>query len=591
MSEEVSDDERSEELRAIKAIFPELKVNADNPFFASLDLLVIPSKPISISVPRAVGNLPGQLQNGQAKPAGGSDHAIPEAQAAPEIKQLSYLPPLTIDLKLPGGYPSDLPPEFRLSSLWIPSEKLEDLEAHLRSLWEENGRNAVVYDFIDYLQQLSEKAFDVDMSRDGVSQEGQHLEIVLLDYDLMMQKAKFDEETFECGICLEPKKGKACHRLNLCGHVFCVECLKDFYNTCITEGDIQNVKCQAPKCEETAARRSVPTKKKRRPKQDGTLEPSELLEISLEQEQVQRYIRLKRQKALEADKSTIYCPRKWCQEAAQLAHKRSSEDEEADEDHASNAEVEDTAPAPDDQPGEKFPPPAERLAICTSCAFAFCIVCETSWHGEFAPCHARSQAEVSAEEAASQEYLLLHSSPCPTCAAPCQKTGGCNHIVCFTCQSHFCYLCSSYLQIDNPYKHFNTEWEPCYMRLWDGEGGDVAPIPRRPPPRNRARAPRPPPVEQRPVTEAVREVGAAAGVDGGDEGEEGRAEGPLPPAPDPPRAPQPPWRMPGGLARIRPPAPVGEDAGLQRFLRLAMDDQEDEWDSDEMDDDEEIPVR
>ena len=150
-----------------------------------------------------------------------------------------------------------------------------------------------------------------------------------------------------------------------------------------------------------------------------------------------------------------------------------------------------------------------------------------------------------------------------------------------------CYLCGSYLDVMNPYKHFNTEWEPCYMRLWEGEGGDQAPIPRRPPPRNRARALRPPPAEPRPVTEAVRQPAEAArAADGG-----GGDEAPLPPAPEPPRAPQPPWRAPGGLAQLRAPAPAGEDAGLQRFLRLAMDDQEDEWDSDEMEGDEEIPVR
>ena len=435
MSEDVSDDERAEELQTIKAIYPELVISADDPFSASLDLLVIPSFPISINVLPAADDSRGALRNGHTNPAAESVPAS-GSLAASDARQLSYMPPLTMDIKLPEGYPSGKFPQSNLSSSWIPKKKLRELEDRLRSLWEENGRNAVIYDYIDYLQQLSEKAFEVDLSWDTVSQGGQRLEVSLLDYDLKMRKAKFDEETFECGICIEPKKGKACHRLNLCGHVFCIECLKDFYNTCITEGDIQNVKCQAPKCEKTAARTSVPTKGKRRGKQDGTLEPSELLDISLKQEQVQRYSRLKRQKALEADKSTIYCPRRWCQDAAQLAHKGpdddDDDDDDADADHDARA-----APASDDAPpGEKLPPPAERLAICTGCAFAFCVVCQASWHGAFAPCHARSQAEISAEEAASREYLRQHASPCPTCAAPCQKTGGCNHIVCFTCQTH-----------------------------------------------------------------------------------------------------------------------------------------------------------
>ncbi|KAL1974285.1 hypothetical protein VTN31DRAFT_5845 [Thermomyces dupontii] len=49
---------------------------------------------------------------------------------------------------------------------------------------------------------------------------------------------------------------------------------------------------------------------------------------------------------------------------------------------------------------------------------------------------------------------------------------GCNHMICFQCSTHFCYLCSSWLEEDNPYRHFNTTDSSCYNRLWDLEGGD-----------------------------------------------------------------------------------------------------------------------
>ena len=61
----------------------------------------------------------------------------------------------------------------------------------------------------------------------------------------------------------------------------------------------------------------------------------------------------------------------------------------------------------------------------------------------------------------------------------------------------------------------------------------------------------------------------------------------------PPRAPPvaaaaPAAAGPGRGARIRAERniAVGEAAGLQRFLEMARDDNEDEWDSDEMSDDE-----
>ena len=43
---------------------------------------------------------------------------------------------------------------------------------------------------------------------------------------------------------------------------------------------------------------------------------------------------------------------------------------------------------------------------------------------------------------------------------------------CFQCQSHFCYLCGSWLDHMNPYQHFNKPGTECYQRLWELEEGD-----------------------------------------------------------------------------------------------------------------------
>lgn len=41
------------------------------------------------------------------------------------------------------------------------------------------------------------------------------------------------------------------------------------------------------------------------------------------------------------------------------------------------------------------------------------------------------------------------------------------------CDTHFCFLCSAYLDAQNPYVHFNTRGTDCYQRLWEGEEGDL----------------------------------------------------------------------------------------------------------------------
>ena len=139
---------------------------------------------------------------------------------------------------------------------------------------------------------------------------------------------------------------------------------------------------------------------------------------------------------------------------------------------------------------------------------------------------------------------------------------------------------------DNPYVHFNTPWTSCYMRLWELEEGDGIGVVRAP----EARAP---PVEVEFVEETDDEVNAA------------------PPAPAPPQVPAIARRANGavnalpqavhdnpngvrvnariqqGLARPQPILPVQNRGppvqGLQRFLRMVENDEEDEWDSDELD--------
>ena len=331
-----------------------------------------------------------------------------------------------------------------------------------------------------------------------------------------------------------------CHRL-LCSHVFCVSCLQDFYNSSIIEGDIGNVRCIAPEC----------GPEPKTPSEDRTLEPSELLQIPLEQETVQRYIKLKRKKRLESDRNTVYCPRQWCQGPARCPNKKPSKAPQSGDDQGGNEEPE-TYDRNTNQ--NLLPPPAERLAICEDCTFAFCKVCKASWHGEYFVCFPRSQFELTAEEKASEDYMKLHTQPCPTCDARAQKTHGCNHMICFKCDTHFCYLCGAYLDKGNPYEHYNTKKSGCYMRLWELEAGDDGDF-----------------------GQAFGGGGVPHDIETDDEDElfdERPGDQPV--------------RRNNENAAPAQPAPLAAaipngDPGLQRFLRMVQNDEEDGWDSDEMD--------
>lgn len=266
-----------------------------------------------------------------------------------------------------------------------------------------------------------------------------------------------------------------------CGHIFCVQCLCDFYGDAIKTGELLTVRCLAPNCAKERAAQP-PTDAPRQAKKPKTfISPSELLQIGLPEDMVKRYVTLKYKTELESDKNTIYCPRQWCNGAARSKKHKKPQGLEfvdvSDDEDGEDTEVEDKSGKKKKAKGPAKFDPADLLAVCDDCGFAFCSRCFLSWHGEFVRCTGkRTTEEVTEEEKASLAYLELHTSPCPTCAAPAQKTQGCNHMICSRCASHFCYLCSAWLDPRNPYKHYNLQTNgkvtSCYMRLWELEGGD-----------------------------------------------------------------------------------------------------------------------
>lgn len=211
-----------------------------------------------------------------------------------------------------------------------------------------------------------------------------------------------------------------------------------------------------------------------------TLPPEELEDLGLSTELVTRYKTLKRKEALNADPKTVYCPRIWCQAPSRSAlaymdknittkgfylTEKHLELKRAELNGESVYTTVDVIPEPSSDS------PADRLDVCSSCAYSFCRVCQKGWHGEFVICRPKN-APKTAEELATEEYLTSAASQCPTCGAHVIKSYGCNHMIC-RCSTHFCFLCGAYLIPDSPYIHFNTkENQRCYQKLWEGEMGD-----------------------------------------------------------------------------------------------------------------------
>ncbi|KAF1810009.1 hypothetical protein P152DRAFT_460822 [Eremomyces bilateralis CBS 781.70] len=569
-----ADDERSEELESLSAIYPELTRDDNDLFHATLELLVAPNPHVSVLFhPQVVHSSFCSLDEILEDLKIDNPSSIVPSSAEvvqPEWQDLKYLPPLALDISLPSEYPTSTPPVIKLSTSpdYFPASYLESLEEECTKLWDEYAHTAVLFAYVDYLQQAVEDGFT------GVSGK-QALKVPLtykpqlLDFDKSTKRKKFERETFSCGICLEPKKGVNCHRLATCGHVFCRACLQDFFTASITQGDVASVKCPDPTCGRADGaithRRAAPLKLRAIP-------PGELLQVPLDRTIVQRYVDLKHKKKLESDQTTVYCPRKWCQGAARSKKypKPTSLDTYVDSDsEPEDSPTTEAEGSPTTKPTEKAADPsADRLCICEDCSFAFCRVCLNGWHGDFVRCWPRTAAELTAEESASYDFIRKNTSPCPTCSSPTQKTHGCNHMSCPQCRTHFCYLCSSWLDEGNPYEHFNNPKKECFERLWDLEEGDnadggVAFVGQR--------------GWEAAVEIAEREAEAAEAV--GNQNGENQAGGDRQD-----RARD--GEQEGRQGQRREELGNEERAGIQHFLEMVENDEEDGWDSDELGDEE-----
>lgn len=221
----------------------------------------------------------------------------------------------------------------------------------------------------------------------------------------------------------------------------------------IKEGDVGSVRCLNYVCgkdlppEEAIDEEGNVHKIPRKP---GAIAPAEL-QLLLEADIVERYLKLKRKRAFESMKNVVYCPRNFCKGPALR----------------DNAE--------------------DQLAICQDCSLAFCANCGKSWHGYKFSCRPPGGKLTEDEEKEAKltaEFLESNCTPCPTCLIPISKSGGCNHMYCSRCWTHFCLLCGAFLFPDNPYQHYNQPKSSCYNRLWEGvdDQGNVVDDPPPPPP-------------------------------------------------------------------------------------------------------------
>lgn len=74
----------------------------------------------------------------------------------------------------------------------------------------------------------------------------------LVDYDKQRGQEIFQRSVSQCAICFVEKSGRACMRFTECDHVFCRDCVREYFKVQIQDGNMKGLNCPEPDCETQA---------------------------------------------------------------------------------------------------------------------------------------------------------------------------------------------------------------------------------------------------------------------------------------------------------------------------------------------------
>lgn len=385
---------------------------------------------------------------------------------------LEYLPAIKFYLKFPSTYPMTNPPEFTIDIYWLTPWELSRISSKLDQLWEKNFSTEILFVWIDFLKNhlfnylgIYDKidiTFQFAYYRDNNDDDAEQLNEMIknlrdsrvvkpvkrnpLDYFQRENQVKcrkqFTRVMHFCEICLEQNNGQHCIEVNKCRHVFCRQCLEEYFNSRISDGNVTRIMCPKIDC-------------------PMEIDYDEIKKLCNEK-QFQKYEQLLLKRTIDLMEDTVQCARKYCGYPVIRENLN------------------------------------DNLATCAQCEYSFCVFCRKVYHG-VSPCemtsqdkekliatyqqasksekkmlqlrHGKRQIELVVEQSLTNNYLKENSKICPNCLTFTTRVDGCNKMTCSYCKKIFCWLCGKLINEKNSYEHFSKKKNgstSCAGRLFDG---------------------------------------------------------------------------------------------------------------------------